>query len=47
MRIMRRQEFLAMPEGTIYAKGGRWFFGGLEVKADTTDYGDWWSLNPC
>jgi hypothetical protein len=47
MRIYRRKEFLELPEGTIYAKGEPWCFGPLEIKHDTTDYGDWWSLDPC
>jgi hypothetical protein len=47
MRVVDRKTFLALPEGTIYAKGKEWFFGGLSVKYDTTDYGDWWSLDPC
>jgi hypothetical protein len=47
MRVYKREEFLKLPEGTIYAKGKEWFFNGLEVKFDTTDYGDWWSLDPC
>jgi hypothetical protein len=47
MRIYRRKEFLQLPEGTFYAKGKPWYFGPLEIKHDTTDYGDWWSLDPC
>jgi hypothetical protein len=47
MRIYRRKEFLQLPEGTFYAKGDRWFFGPLNIKADTTDFDDWWALDPC
>lgn len=48
MRIYRRREFLALPEGTIYAKGKPWYFKNLNIKADTTASGiDWWSLDPC
>jgi hypothetical protein len=47
MRIYRRKEFLRLPEGTVYAKGKPWYFGALSIKHDTTDYGDWWSLDPC
>lgn len=47
MKIYKREEFLKLPEGTIYAKGKPWYFGGLGIKHDTTDYGDWWYLDPC
>jgi hypothetical protein len=47
MKIYRRKQFLQLPVGTIYAKGERWCFGSLHIKHDTTDYGDWWSLDPC
>jgi hypothetical protein len=47
MRVYRREEFLQLPPGTIYATGGQWYFGALNIKHETTDYGDWWSLDPC
>lgn len=48
MRILRRKEFLALPAGTIYAKGKEWYFNGLEIKHETTGIkgDDWWSLDP-
>jgi hypothetical protein len=45
MRIYRRKEFLALPPGTIYAKGSRWHFDGLNVKAATLG-DDWVQLSP-
>lgn len=44
---MRRDAFLKLPEGTIYAKGKPWCFGGLCIKFETTGTNDWWSLDPC
>lgn len=35
MRIYERQEFLKLPEGTIYAEGKPWFFYGIHVKGET------------
>lgn len=47
MRILRREAFLAMPAGTIYAKGKPWYFDGLTIKFDTTpNGGDWFQLDP-
>ncbi len=45
MKIVNREQFLAMPAGTIYAKGERWLFNGLEVKGESHP-NDWWSLDP-
>lgn len=45
MRIRRRAEFLALPTGTIYAKGKPWCFDGLSVKSDTWG-NDWLTLSP-
>lgn len=45
MRLVKRQEFLAMPAGTFYAEAGEYGMSsdGLEIKGDTTSYGDFWS----
>lgn len=45
MRIYRRKEFLALPAGTVYAKGKPWHFDGFNVKADTLT-NDWVQLSP-
>ena len=45
MRIYRRKEFLALPPGTIYAKGKPWYFDGINVKADSLG-NDWVCLSP-
>lgn len=45
MRIYRRAEFLALPPGTIYAKGKPWFFESLSIKGDTWT-NDWLQLSP-
>lgn len=41
MRIYSRKEFLGLPEGTIYAKGKRWYFNGFSVKGET--FGNDWA----
>lgn len=47
VKVYRRKEFLALPEGMIYAKGKPWYFDGLQIKFDTSHNGnDWWSLDP-
>lgn len=46
MRIYKRAEFLALPAGTIYAKGKPWYFDGFNVKADTLPSNDWVQLSP-
>lgn len=40
MRVYRRDEFMKLPEGTLYAKGKPWHFGELSVKGETweTDF---------
>ena len=40
MRILARQEFMKLPEGTIFASGGRCYFDGFFVKGETweTDF---------
>ena len=45
MRIYRRDEFLKLPAGTIYAKGKPCYFDGFNVKFDTLN-NDWVHLNP-
>jgi len=50
MRIYKRDEFLKLPAGTIYAKGKPCYFDGFNVKFDTlTSNGhdvDWVCLSP-
>ena len=45
MKIYRRDAFLKLPPGTIYAQGRTWHFGTLAVKGDTIG-DDWSCLNP-
>ena len=35
MKVLNRQDFMKMPEGTIFAKGKRWYFEQLSFKAGT------------
>lgn len=42
MRVVDRKTFLAMPPGTIYAKGEPWAFGNIQRKEDTLGDNDWW-----
>ena len=35
MKIVNRETFLKLPEGTIFAKGKPWYFSGLSIKADS------------
>lgn len=35
MRILRRQEFLLLPVGTLYARGKPWAFDNLQIKGET------------
>lgn len=46
MRVCSRIDFLKLPEGTAYAQGKQWFFGGIQFKADMCGDNDWWSLDP-
>lgn len=46
MRVFSRADFLKMPAGTIYAKGVRWAFGGLNIKGESLGT-DWLALDPC
>lgn len=47
MKIVDRKTFLALPEGTIYAKGVPWSFEGLSIKDENAGSNDWWYLEPC
>jgi hypothetical protein len=49
MKIYRRNEFLELPDGTIYSKGGftSMDFNNLYVKAQTLPSNDWVYLNLC
>ena len=46
MKIIRRDEFLKLPEGIIYAKGREWYFGNLNIKGESFDH-DWYTLDVC
>lgn len=35
MKVLSREEFLKMPEGTIFCKGKGWYFDNLCIKAQT------------
>lgn len=41
MRLVKRAEFLRLPEGTLYLKGVPWAFGNLSVKGETL-LNDWY-----
>lgn len=47
MRVIRLAEFMAMPGGTLYAKGKPWFFGPIQIKHENTLPNDWYALDPC
>lgn len=38
MRIYRRAEFMALPEGVLFAKGKPWYFESLHVKGETISW---------
>lgn len=42
MKILNREQFLAMPEGTMFCKGTPWAFGSMSIKHETTSYGDFY-----
>lgn len=51
MRVYTRQEFLKLPEGTVYCKGQPWAFGGINIKGETIAASDgrlidWYYLDP-
>lgn len=35
MKILNRQDFLKMPQGTFYAKGIKWYIDGFCIKRET------------
>lgn len=35
MKVYNRKAFMALPDGTIFMKGARWYFNDLQVKHDT------------
>lgn len=48
MRVVTREEFMRMPEGTLFLKGRPWAFGDLCVKGETIIFNgrsmDWFYL---
>lgn len=50
MRIVEVKEFLDMPEGTVFAFGPAFAFGGLLIKEETIradKYFGFWACDPC
>lgn len=45
MKLLRRDEFLALPPGTMFCTGGQWWFGGVEIKGETVLDKGCWSLS--
>jgi len=51
VRLLNKTEFLKLPEGIVYVRGGRWFFNGLTIKGETvTHYSgseprDWYEID--
>lgn len=35
MKVLNGAAFLVLPEGVIFAEGKRWYFGELQIKAET------------
>lgn len=46
MRVVHRDTFLMLPAGTIYCKGTRWIFGGLNVKHENFGQNGWYAADP-
>lgn len=46
MRVVDRDTFLTLPAGTIYCKGTRWIFGGLNMKHENCGKNDWYAADP-
>lgn len=42
MKIYRRDEFVKLPAGTLFAKGHQWAFDDLCVKGETLSPSDWY-----
>lgn len=40
MKIINREEFLKLPDGTVYCKGKRWYWEQIAVKSASYD-NDW------
>ena len=38
MKIVNRQEFYKLPEGTLYSEFKPYYFGGLYIKGETLSY---------
>jgi hypothetical protein len=52
MRVVNREKFLDLPDGTIYAKGVQWAFESLCIKGESLRNHDgkpfdWAVTNPC
>lgn len=54
MKVVNRAKFLEYPEGTLYSKGGKWWFNDILVKGESwlpeegsIGIGDWIYLNMC
>ena len=44
MRVLKKPDFLKLPEGVAYCRGKKWFFGGLAFKGETVSDVDWYEL---
>lgn len=53
MKVVNRAKFLEYPEGTLYSKGGKWWFNDILVKGESWHnpnpeaLGDWVCLGMC
>jgi hypothetical protein len=45
MKVVKAVEFLALPEGTIFAQDEHWAFDGLRIKGQTVGE-QFWSMDP-
>ena len=46
MKIVDREQFLKMPQGTVYAKvPSKWIVEDLCVKHESTNYNDWYYMS--
>lgn len=41
MKLYTRKQFMALPAGTIYCKGAKWYFDGPTIKGDNCGDIDW------
>lgn len=46
MRVVDRKTFLALPPGTAYCKGAKWYFNGLCFKHENAGTNDWYGFDP-